>query len=118
MVALILAGIGLYGVLNYSVVERRREIGIRRAVGAGSGHIGRLIVGQVFGVVALGAAAGLGLGMGSVRYIETLLYHVKATDLSALATPSLGILAAALLAAMPALIHAMRIDPVEVLRAE
>ena len=117
-VALLLAGVGLYGVLDYSVFQRRREIGIRMAVGARAGHIGRLITLHIGSVVLAGAIAGLGLGMASVRYLETLLYHVKGSDLSALALPSLSILAAALLAALPALIHAVRIDPVEVLRAE
>jgi ABC-type lipoprotein release transport system permease subunit len=56
--------------------------------------------------------------MAPVRYIESLLYQVKATDLEVLALPSLAILAAALLAALPALLHAVRIDPANVLRAE
>jgi hypothetical protein len=69
-------------------------------------------------MVAAGAVAGLGLGMASVRYIETLLYGVKATDVTMLALPSLTIVAAALLAALPAVIRAVRIDPVAMLRAE
>jgi ABC-type lipoprotein release transport system permease subunit len=56
--------------------------------------------------------------MASVRYIETLLYHVKPGDLTMLAIPSFTILAAALLAALPAVIRAVRIDPVAILRAE
>jgi Mg/Co/Ni transporter MgtE len=63
-------------------------------------------------MVLAGALAGLALGMASVRYIETLLYQVKAGDPAMLALPSLTILAAALLAALPAVIHAVRIDPV------
>jgi putative ABC transport system permease protein len=54
----------------------------------------------------------------SVRYIESLLFHVKATDLGVLALPSIVIVAAALLAAAPAVIHAVRIDPVKALRSE
>ena len=69
-------------------------------------------------MVLAGALAGLALGMASVHYIESLLYQVKATDWSALALPSLAILAAVLLAALPAVIHAVRIDPVTVLRSE
>jgi ABC-type antimicrobial peptide transport system permease subunit len=68
--------------------------------------------------VALGALAGLALGMVSVRYIESLFYQVKATDTAMLAFPSLTILAVALLAALPSVIHAVRIDPVTMLRAE
>ena len=66
----------------------------------------------------VGALAGLALGIASARYIESLLYQVKVTDLSMLALPSLTILAAALLAALPAVIRAVRIDPVAMLRAE
>jgi predicted lysophospholipase L1 biosynthesis ABC-type transport system permease subunit len=95
----LLAGVGLYGVLDYSVLQRRREIGIRMAIGAQAGDIARLVTVEVFSMVLAGALAGLALGMASVRYIESLLYQVKATDLGLLALPSLAILAAALLAA-------------------
>jgi predicted permease len=117
-VALLLAGVGLYGVLDYSVLQRRREIGIRMALGARPGAIARLVTVDVFSMALAGALAGLALGMGSVRYIESMVYQVKATDLGILALPSLALLAAALLAALPAVIHAARIDPVMTLRAE
>jgi len=117
-VALLLAGIGLYGVLDYSVLQRRREIGIRMALGAEAGDIARRVTVDIFSMVLAGALAGLALGMASARSIETLLYQVKATDLGVLALPSLTILAAALLAALPAVIHAVRIDPVTMLRSE
>jgi len=117
-VALLLAGIGLYGVLHYSVLQRRREIGIRIAVGAQAGVIVRLVTVEVFSMVLAGALAGLALGMVSVRYIEELFYQVKATDLAMLAFPWVTILAAALLAALPAVVHAVRTDPVAMLRAE
>jgi predicted lysophospholipase L1 biosynthesis ABC-type transport system permease subunit len=118
MVALLLAGIGLYGVLDYSVLQRRREIGIRMAVGAPAGSIARLVTVEIFAMVVVGAVAGVALGMASVRYIESLLYQVKPTDLGMLALPSMTIMAATLLAALPAVVHAVRIDPVEMLRAE
>jgi ABC-type antimicrobial peptide transport system permease subunit len=117
-VALLLAGVGLYGVLHYSVLQRRREIGIRIAVGAQAGGIARLVTMDVFSMVLLGAAAGVGLGMVSVRFIESLFYQVKATDLQILALPSLAILAGALLAALRPIINAVRTDPVTMLRAE
>ncbi len=117
-VALLLAGVGLYGVLDYSVLQRRREIGIRMAIGAQAGGIARLVTVDVFRMVLAGALAGLGLGMMSVRYIETLFYEVKATELGVLALPSLAILAAALVAALPAVIRAVRIDPATMLRAD
>jgi hypothetical protein len=118
VVALLLAGVGLYGVLDYSVLQRRREIGIRLAIGAQPGGIARLVTLDVFGMVLAGTVAGLALGMGTVRYIESLFFQVKPTDLGVLALPSLTILAAALVAALPAVFHAVRIDPVKMLRAE
>ena len=117
-VAVLLAGIGLYGVLEYSVLQRRREIGIRMAIGAPAGDIARRVTADVFSVVIAGALAGLALGMASVRYIESLLYQVKATDLGVLALPSLTIVGVALLAALPAVIRAVRIDPATTLRSE
>ena len=69
-------------------------------------------------MVLAGAVAGLALGIVSVRYLETLLYQVNPTDLAMLALPSLIILAAALLAALPAVIHAVRVDPVTTLRGD
>lgn len=117
-VALLLAGIGLYGVLDYSVLQRRREIGIRIAIGAPAGSIARLVTVEIFTMVLLGSLAGLALGMTSVQYIEALLYQVKVGDPAMLALPSITILAAALLAALPAVFHAVSIDPVAMLRAE
>jgi ABC-type antimicrobial peptide transport system permease subunit len=73
---------------------------------------------DVFVMVLAGAVAGLALGMASTRYIETLLFEVKATDWTSLALPSVTILAAAMLAAVPAVIRAVRVDPVSALRAE
>ncbi len=116
--ALLLAAIGLYGVLDYSVLQRRREIGIRVAIGAPAGNIARLVTVEIFSMVLAGTAAGLALGLASVRYIETLLFQVKAGDPGMLALPSLTILAAALLAALPAIVHALRIDPAAILRSE
>jgi len=117
-VALLLAAIGLYGVLDYSVLRRRREIGIRLAIGAPASRIARTVTIEVFSMVVIGAVAGLALGFWSIRYVETLLYQVKATDVSMLALPSLILFAAAFLAAVPAAIRAVRIDPVAMLRAE
>jgi putative ABC transport system permease protein len=118
VVALLLAGIGLYGVLDYSVLQRRREIGIRIAIGAQPAGIARLVTVEIFSMVLAGAIVGLAVGMASARYIETLFYQVKATDLDMLAVPALSIFVAVLLAALPAVIHAVRIDPVKMLRAD
>jgi predicted permease len=117
-VALLLAGVGLYGVLSYSVQQRRREIGIRIAIGAPAADIARRVTVDVFAMVLVGAVVGVVLGIGSVRYIATLIFGVNSTDWAVLAIPSLAILAAALLTAVPAVIRAVRIDPVTMLRAE
>ncbi len=117
-VALLLAGVGLYGVLNYSLLQREREFGIRLALGAKIGHVAREVTAGIFSAVCIGTLVGLGLGMASTRYIASLLYQVKATDAGPLAFPTLIILATALLAAVPAVIRALRIDPVAMLRAE
>ncbi len=117
-VALVLAGIGLYGVLDYSVVQRRREIGIRIAIGAQAGDIARRVTADVFRRVLAGSVAGLGLGMLSARYIATLLYQVKPTDPVMLAVPIATIVVGALIAALPAVVHAVRIDPASMLRAD
>jgi len=118
VVALLLAGVGLYGVLDYSVLQRRREIGIRMALGAQAGRVVRLVTVEVFAMVLMGAGGGLALGMASAQYIESLFYQVKPTDWNVLVLPALTILTAALLAALPAVIHAVRIDPVKMLRAD
>ncbi|MFZ0887596.1 MAG: ABC transporter permease [Candidatus Binataceae bacterium] len=117
-VALLLAGVGLYGVLDYSVLQRRHEIGIRMALGAPAAHIARHVTTDVSFTVLAGALGGLALGMAAVRYIESLLYQVKATDPAMLAFPALAILAAALLAALPPVIRAVQTDPLTVLRSE
>ncbi len=117
-VALVLAGIGLYGVLDYSVLARRREIGIRIAIGAQAGDIARRVTAEVFLMVAAGAVGGLALGVASGRYLQALLYQVQPGDPTMLALPSLAILLVALVAALPAVFHAVQIDPVAMLRSE
>lgn len=117
-VALLLAGIGLYGVLNYSVLQQRREIGIRVAVGARGGAIVHLVTRAVFTMVVAGLVAGVGLGLASAQYMESLFFQVKASDVTVLAIPSAVILAVAAVATVPAVLRALRIEPVEILRAE
>lgn len=117
-VALLLAVIGLYGVPHYSVIEQEREIGIRLALGARVVHIVRRVGAGIAVTVMLGTVVGIVLGMGSTRYIESLLYGVKATDVRMAVIPLATILAAVLLAAIPAVRRALRVNPVEMLRAE
>jgi predicted permease len=117
-VALILAAVGLYGVLNHAVLERRRELGIRIALGATSGDIAWRVMLGSFGMIALGLAVGIGIGLKSEQYIAGLLYQVKATDPDMLMVPLVTILAAAILAALPPLLRAVHIDPAALLRSE
>lgn len=118
VVAILLAGVGLYGVLFYSVIQRHREIGIRIALGARSVNVICPIVSGIAIALAIGTVAGLTLGLVSTRYIESLLYQVKGTDPVQLATPCLIILLAAILAAAPAVARALNVNPVDLLRAE
>ena len=117
-VALLLAGIGLYGVLSYSVMQRRREIGIRMAIGAQRSSIAWMVSANIAMMIATGAVAGVGLGIGSSRYIETLFYQVKATDVSMLSLPLLMLMATALVSTIPAILRAVRTEPSEILRSE
>ncbi|MFN7996629.1 MAG: ABC transporter permease [Bryobacteraceae bacterium] len=118
IVAVLLAGVGLYGVLDYSVLQRRREIGIRMAIGAQAGEVAWRVTSDVVWMLCAGAFAGLGLGLASGRYIESLLYQVKATDASALIVPLLVMFGVASVSAVPAVIRAVRIDPAAILRSE
>jgi len=116
--ALLLAGIGLYGVLNYSVVQRQREIGIRIAVGAQRGAITQLVTASIFLRVALGVIVGVALGLSLSRYIATLFYQVKASDSVMLTIPLIAIVTVTLLATAPAVLRALHVDPAEILRSE
>jgi putative ABC transport system permease protein len=118
VVALLLAAVGLYGVLDYSVWQRRREIGIRMAIGAPASDIARRVTVDVLMMVLAGAATGVVLGEAATRYIEALFFDVKPTDLHLLVLPLGTILCAAMLSALPAMIRAVRIDPVALLRSE
>jgi predicted lysophospholipase L1 biosynthesis ABC-type transport system permease subunit len=117
-VALLLAAVGLYGVMEYGVLQRRREIGIRIAIGAQAADIARRVTADVFGMLVVGAIAGLALGMASVRYIEALLFDVRPAAFSMVALPVVVIFGTACLAALPAVFRAVRLDPVSMLRAE
>jgi predicted permease len=118
MVALVLAAVGLYGVLNYSVTWQRREIGIRIALGARPVDVVRRTTSGLLTMVAAGLLAGLAGGIACGRLMESLLFEIKPTDPGTLAAPLLILLAAALLAALPPAIRATRIDPAETLRSE
>jgi hypothetical protein len=118
MVALILAAIGLYGVLHHAVTVRQREIGIRMALGARPVNVVRQVTGAAVGMVCLGVALGSVGGVAAGRVVQALLFEVKATDPDALAIPALILLAASFIAAIPPALRAAGIDPAETLRSE
>ncbi len=117
-VAVLLAGIGLYGVLDYSVLQRRREFGIRMAIGAPILDIARRVTDDVFLMVFVGCGMGAASGLFLERYVRSLLYEVKPFDFAVLTLPTLVIIAAATLAAIPAIVRAIRIDAATMLRAD
>ncbi len=117
-VALLLVALGLYGVLDYSVIQRRRELGIRIAVGAPASDIARRVTVELLLMVAVGSLVGAIAALRLEPYIKTLLYQVKTTDLTAFTVPVLTVLSVALLAALPAVFRALRIDPASLLREE
>jgi predicted permease len=117
-VAMLLAGIGLYGVLDYSVLQRRRELGIRIAMGAPIPDIVFRVTSGVFRMVLIGSAAGACAGLLLEPAIRGLLYRVRPWDFGALTLPALVIFAATMLTALPAVIRSIRIDPAALFRAE
>jgi ABC-type antimicrobial peptide transport system permease subunit len=116
--ALVLAAVGMYGVLNYAVTREQREIALRMALGAGPGHVVTLVTTRLAGMVLIGAVAGLGVGLGLGRFVQTLLFQIQATDAAVLAPPVIALAAAALLAVLPPAIRAVRTDPARTIRAE
>ena len=116
--ALILAVVGLYGVVGYAVAQRRREVGIRMSFGAGGGAVVRLLMTSGLKLLAAGAAIGLVLGLALSRLLSGLLFGVSALDpVAFLFFPALLVGVGALAALIPAL-AARRVDPAAVLRAE
>ena len=116
--ALSLACVGLYGTLSYIVTTRRREIGVRMALGAGRKQIGLRFVAPGMAVAAGGAAAGLLLAAWLARFITGMLYHVRPNDAISLSAAVAAMLGVALLASAVPAIRAARIDPIETLREE
>jgi putative ABC transport system permease protein len=114
--ALILAIVGIYGVISYSVAERTQELGIRIALGADQTNILRLVLQQGLRLAAMGIAAGLAASLALTRLISTLLYHVSATDPATYIGGPLLFAAVALLASYLPARRATRVDPMIILR--
>lgn len=118
LVALLLAVIGLYGVVSFSVSTRLREMGVRIALGAPGGDIRKLILRWAFGLVAIGIVLGAGGALGLTRFLDEMLFEVAPNDIPTFLLVA-GIMAtAAIVASLVPAIRATRVDPIQVLRSE
>jgi putative ABC transport system permease protein len=117
-IGLLLAAIGIYGVMAYAVSERTHEIGVRAALGAERRHLLRLVLGEAVGLTAAGIAAGLAGSLLTTRLIRALLFHVEPTDPATFAAISVLLAVTALVASYVPARRAMRVDPMIALRYE
>jgi putative ABC transport system permease protein len=117
-VAVVLAGLGLFGVTSFSVSRRRREIGIRMALGAAPESVLRLILGRVLLHVGLGVALGALVSLWTARFAASLLFGLEPRDPSTLGAAAALLAGVGVLAALPAAWRASRVAPAIVLRAE
>jgi len=118
IVAALLAAVGIYGVIAYSVEQRTRELGVRVALGAPAGRILRLVTTEVVSLAVGGLVIGLVASMMLGRWMTSLLYQVSAADPLTFATIAVVALMTALLASLIPALRAIRVDPVKALRAE
>lgn len=116
--AALLAGIGTYGLLAYSVTQRQREIGIRMALGAQAAHVAKLIAVQTFAMSIVGIGAGLFGALLTGRAIRSLLYATSPQDPIALTGAGIFVTLVAVVATLGPVLEAVQIQPAETLRIE
>jgi ABC-type antimicrobial peptide transport system permease subunit len=116
--AALLAAVGVYGVVTYSVTRRTVEIGVRMALGSDAGRTFRHVVWGALKVVLVGVALGLGGAAVAGRSLRNILFGVPAIDVATFAASGLGIVAIGLIAATLPALRASRIDPVGALRQD
>ncbi len=117
-VALVLAGVGIFGVTAYAVAQRTREFGIRFALGAQRAHVGALVLGRVGLLAAIGVALGTALGLGLGSLMSSILFGVAPDDPLTVATVMGAIAVTAMLASVAPIRHAVLVNPAEILRSE
>ncbi len=116
--ALILGGVGLYGVLSYLVAQRTREIGVRMALGARTDQVRRMVVVQGARLVAAGVVIGVVVALASTRLLGSLLFGVHALDATTFLAMSGSMVAIGMLASYLPARRASNVDPIESLRGE
>ncbi|HET7584258.1 MAG TPA: ABC transporter permease [Gemmatimonadaceae bacterium] len=116
--AMLLASVGIYGVMSYSVAQRTRELGVRMALGAARGRVLALVLRQGMVLALLGVAIGLAGAFWLTRLVSSQLYAVRATDPATFVTVALLLIAVAALASFLPALRATRVDPVVALREE
>jgi ABC-type antimicrobial peptide transport system permease subunit len=117
-IALLLAAVGIYGLMAYAVQQRTQEIGIRMALGANQTKIMQLVLGQGMRLALIGTLVGLGAAFGLTRLLQNFLFGVKPGDPVAYSMVAVVLVAVTLLAAFVPTRRAMRVDPMVALRAE
>ena len=118
LMAMLLASIGIYGVISYSVAQRTREIGIRVALGAGAAEVVRLVGGRALLLIAVGLSAGLGGALALTRLLQSQLWGVTPTDPATFAGAIVLLVLVALAACALPLRRATGVDPTIALRCE
>jgi ABC-type antimicrobial peptide transport system permease subunit len=118
VVAVVLAGVGIYGVMAYAVSRRTREIGLRMALGADRGAVLRMVLRGAAGMAAIGICLGVGLALALGRYVESQLYGVRGGDLLTLGGAAGVLLAVVVFSGWLPARRASRVDPMLALRYE